>query len=415
MIKEKDFFDTENGLNLSVLNLSTKPDFPDYNESIVNLSNSILNYYGCPIENKTLPLADSILAKSKKHIAVIILDGLGVNILEQHLHYKDFLRRNFCCEYSSVFPPTTVAATTSFLSGKYPIEHGWLGWDCYFSQEDKTVTCFTNNLQGTKIPASTDYNIPYKYLPYENITEKINKTKNAKAYMVVPFGNEPHSELDDWIETIKKHCHKEERNFVYAYWDEPDTTLHRYGTKSDEVSKVIKQLNAKMLYLCESCPETTFIITADHGHIDIHNEILCQNYQNLSKMLIRKPCIEPRALSFFVKKEYMQEFPKEFVKHFGTDYVLFTKQEALEKELFGPGKQNKNCTTIGDFTAVAFSEKTLVWNKESKQFYSHHAGLNKKELQIPLISYEHKAEHSGLIIYYGLVAMLVAFFIMIII
>lgn len=415
MTIKNDFFDTQYGLNLSVLNLQNKPNFPDYDECIVNLSNSILKHYGVPVENKTLPLADSILEKNKKHVVVIILDGLGVNILENHLHYRDFLRRNLICEYSSVFPPTTTAATISFLSGKYPIEHGWLGWDVYFEQEDKTVTLFTNKIQGTENSASENYNVPYKYLPFESIIEKINKTQNAKAYEVVPYGNEARANLDDWAETVKKHCRKNERNFVYAYWGDPDDALHRYGTKSDEVSKIVKQLNAKMLYLCESCPDSTFIITADHGHTDIRNEILCQDYSDLAQMLIRKPSLEKRALSFFVKPEYMQEFPKEFAKQFGADYVLFTKQEALEKNLFGPGKENANLTGIGDFIAVAFTDKTLIWDKNDKKYRSHHAGLSAKELKIPFISYEYKPDRSGYFVYYGLVAMLVAFLIMIII
>ena len=37
---------------------------------------------------------------------------------------------------TSVFPPTTTAATTSMLSGLNPNEHGWLGWDLYFKKED---------------------------------------------------------------------------------------------------------------------------------------------------------------------------------------------------------------------------------------------------------------------------------------
>lgn len=35
--------------------------------------------------------------------------------------------------------PTTVAATTSVMSGLQPIEHAWLGWDCYYPQVDKRM------------------------------------------------------------------------------------------------------------------------------------------------------------------------------------------------------------------------------------------------------------------------------------
>lgn len=412
MVDEK-FFDTKYGLKLSELELENRPVYPDYDDCIVNLSNSILEYYGVKTENKTLPAADLLLNKNKKkHVVVLLLDGLGMNILESSLYYNDFLRRNLVCDYSSVFPPTTVASTISFLSGKYPIEHGWLGWDVYFEKEDKTVTCFSNNLQGTDTQAA-DYNIPRKYLPYEDIITKINNSGNAKAYAVFPFGPEAHSELNDWIETVKKHCHKDERNFVYAYWENPDSQLHKLGTKSLDVSKIVQELNEKIVYLCDSCPDTTFLITADHGHIDISNEILTEEYPALAEMLMRKPDIEKRAMSFYVKPEYIEKFPVEFVKLFGTDYILFTKQEALEKNLFGYGKANENLTGIGDYIAVAFTNRTLVWDRNDHLFRSHHAGMNSKEMRIPLICYENTPKHIWKFVYYGLIAAAVAFIAMI--
>jgi len=413
-MKEKKFYDTKYGLKLSELELDETPAFPDYDECIVNLSNSILNHYGVSPEKRTLPQADSILAHNKKHVVVILLDGLGTDVLEKHLYFKDFLRRNLVADYSSVFPPTTVASTTSFLTGKYPIEHGWLGWDVYFEQEDKTVTCFFNTLQATEEPAA-DYNIPHKYFPYETIIDKINAAGQAKAYAVMPFpsfGNPGYSDLDDWAEAIRIHCHEKERNFVYAYWENPDHDLHLKGTKSNDVNKIIQELNEKMLYLGESCPDTTFIITADHGHIDIRNEILANDYPELCKMLVRRPSIEKRAMSLYVKPEYMETFPKEFVKNFGKDYILFTKEEAINSNLFGPGRAHENLTGIGDYVAVSYTNRTLVWDENDHIFRSHHAGLNRKELRIPLICYEKKNRHTFLKVYYGIIALIIVTLIM---
>ena len=127
--------------------------FPDYNNSILNLYCSILNHFGAKSHHSTLSCADQILCKNYKNVVVILLDGLGINILEKHLKPNDFLRKHFLCEYSSVFPPTTTASTTTIMSGLSPIEHGWLGWDVYFEQEDKIVTCFKNTLAGTATPA----------------------------------------------------------------------------------------------------------------------------------------------------------------------------------------------------------------------------------------------------------------------
>jgi len=385
-----------------------EPVFPDYENSIVNLSSSILQHFGVKPVNSTLPAADALLSRNYKHVVVILLDGLGINVLEKHLTYKDFLRRNLLTDYSSVFPPTTTASTTSFLSGKTPIEHGWLGWDVYFEQEDKTVTCFFNTLQDTNKKAA-DYDIPHKYLPYENIIDQINKADVGKAYAVFPFGPEPHYEMNDWVETIRKNCHKDEKNFTYAYWEDPDHELHLKGTNSNDVRKVVEDLNAQMAYLCETCPGTLFFITADHGHTDIRNIFLNEDYPDLANMLERQTSIEPRAISFYVKPEYMEEFPKAFKGEFLYDYLLLSKEEVMEKKIFGTGNPNENLTGIGDYVAIAVDDKTLLWNKNSKQFKSHHAGMTKNEMRIPLICYESKHKKTGLIIYYSLIGMVVAF------
>lgn len=385
-----------------------EPVFPNYDKSILNLSCSILQHFGVTPLNPTLAEADAYLSRNYKHVVVVLLDGLGINILEKHLMYKDFLPRNVLTDYSSVFPPTTTASTVSFLSGKSPIEHGWLGWDVYFEQEDKTITCFFNTLQGTDEQAA-DYNIPQKYFPYESIIDQINKANVGKAYGVFPFGPEPHSELTDWVETIRKNCHKDEKNFTYAYWEDPDYTLHLKGTNSNDVRKVVEELNAKMAYLCETCPETLFFITADHGHTDVRNIFLNEDYPGIAKMLIRQPALEARAASFYVKPEYMEEFPKAFNGEFGRDFMLLTKAEVMEKKLFGPGVPHENLTGIGDFVAVAFTDKALLWNRNSEQLKSQHAGMNKNEMRIPLICYESKPKKIGLYIYYGLIGMFVAF------
>lgn len=387
--------------------------WPDYERSILNLSCSILKYFGVEPLHGTLAEADRELASNPRHVCVILLDGMGMNVLESTLYYKDFLRRNLITDISSVFPPTTTASTTSFLSGQSPIEHGWLGWDVYFGQEDKTVTCFTNTIQDTRIQAA-EYNVAKKYLPYKNIIDQINESGNAKANVIFGFQPEFEYDIDKFIAAIKKSCQGDQRTFTYAYWDDPDHTLHVKGTKATETAKCMTELNEKLTYLCQNCKDTTFFITADHGHKDIMNVNLCEDYPEIKEMLVRQTSIEPRAISFFVKPECVKEFPRIFNDHFGSEYKLFTKEEALKNQLFGPGKMNANSTAIGDFIAAAYKGRTIVWNKNSHHFKSHHAGLSKEEMRIPFICYKYKPFHVGLKVYYLIVGIfLLAFLIMI--
>ena len=377
----------------------TEAVFPDYTNSILNLSCSILNHFGVKPKHPTLPVADELLSGSYKHVVLVLLDGLGVNILEKHLRAGDFFRQKFVCPYSSVFPPTTTASTTSVLSGRSPVEHGWLGWDVYFKQEDKTVTCFTNNLMGTEIPAAS-YHVAHKYLPFTNIAEQINSVCGENtASIVFPFGEGGFPKFSDWLSEIKRQCSLPQRTFTYAYWEQPDGVLHISGTNADCVHRTMIELNNAIEKLCKSLSDTAVFITADHGHTDIKRNFFCEQYPDFARMLVRPPSIEPRGISFYVKDEYLKPadndcgdtvFAVEFERLFGRDYVLFTQKQVFEMQLFGPGTPNENLTGIGDYIAAATGKRTLFWDKTAKPFKSHHAGMSRDEMEIPLIFFGEK-------------------------
>ena len=117
--------------------------FPDYKNSILALSNSLLKKYGVKTKHPSLKSLDQKI-KPYKNVILMIFDGLGMNILNQHLKENDFLRKHLFQELSSVYPPTTVAATTSIHSGLAPIEHGWIGWMQYFKEYDRVIELFRN-------------------------------------------------------------------------------------------------------------------------------------------------------------------------------------------------------------------------------------------------------------------------------
>ena len=364
-----------------------EPCFPDYTNSILNFSCSILKHYGVAVKHPTLEAADKLLETEPAHVAVLLLDGLGVNILQKHLPPEAFLRQHLLCEYSSVFPPTTTASTTTMLSGLSPIEHGWLGWDVYFEQEDKTVTCFRNWIMGTETPAAS-YNVARKYFPYKDIASLINETGNADAELVFPVVPKPFKKLGDWFAEIKRRCSLEGKTFTYAYWENPDGYMHKNGTEAGVVHNCVIGLNERIEKLCGSLKDTLIFVTADHGHNDIVRDYFSENYPEFAKMLVRAPSIEPRAISFYVKDEYKSVFAGEFNRLFGGDYMLFTRQQVFERQIFGTGTAHKNLTGIGDFVAAAVGSRTLFWDKTAKPFKSHHAGMSREEMMIPLIAYK---------------------------
>lgn len=100
---------------------------PDYNNSILNLITSILKYYNVKSKYNSLPEIDEMLNKDYNNVVLLILDGMGENILNE-LNENDLFRKNRIRTITSVYPTTTAAAMTTYYSGKPPIETGWIAW-----------------------------------------------------------------------------------------------------------------------------------------------------------------------------------------------------------------------------------------------------------------------------------------------
>lgn len=404
----------DNKLGIVTMNNNKFPEFPDYSNCLVNLANSIEKKFGAETTAETLPLADKYLSKKYKNVVVLLLDAMGISILEKHLKEEGFFRSHLAGEYNSVYPPTTVAATTSLLSGLYPNEHGWLGWDVYIPDLDKNVTLFRNteqmvekknaepidtDLNGKSIwgensiredREAADVNVGFTYLPYRSVVDKINDA-GGKAYYSMPFMPPFPQDYEAILKRVEDLCNEPGEKYIYAYWNEPDGTMHRTGTVSEETHDMITGLEQITEKYVSKLKDTLIIITADHGHMDSKN--LCiLDYPDVMNCLERLPSIEPRTLNLFVKEEYIQVFPEIFRKNFGDEFLLLTREEVMKHKVFGTGNSRDGLEEmLGDYLAFAISE-TSIFNThfEAQIMPGGHAGLTPEEYIIPLIVIENK-------------------------
>lgn len=358
---------------------------PDYKHSLANLASSILKHWDIKPLNDTYDTVDALLNENYKNVVVLLLDGMGKNILEHNLSNRGLFRSNLVENYSSVFPPTTVAATTSICSGLTPNQHSWLGWDCYYPQIDENITVFLNTKQCSDELAA-DFNVANEFCGYKNIVEQIND-HGGQAYEVTPFV-EPHpSSFEEICKGIKEKCALDGHKYIYAYWGEPDHTMHENGCYADKTKEVLTNIEKKVSELVDDLGDTLLIITADHGHIDSHG-VWIDDYPEIMDCLVRRPSIEPRALNFFVKKGKEKEFEEKFNKEFKNKFQLLTKEQVLKEQLFGLNNDHDNFKDmLGDYLAIAIDDLCIYNNKElAEKFIGVHAGLSEDEMTIPLIA-----------------------------
>lgn len=359
--------------------------YADYRNCLVNLACSVLKEFGAPYAHPTLPQMDQLLREDYQNVVILLLDGMGIDAVEHHLDPNGFFRRHLSGSYSSVFPPTTTSATVSLMSGHTPCEHGWLGWKQYFSEVDRIVIPFRNTDFYTGENAA-DYHMASKFMPYQSIFDQINEVGSGKAYYVSMFGTTHIDTFDQLTRTVIDLCATNEKKFVYAYWHQPDTLMHQNGCYDDSITRELRCLEREVEKMAENLSNTLLVVTADHGHKNLTYYTLT-DYPEIVKMLKRPTSIESRASVFYVRDEFMEQFPIAFRNTFGSDFILFSKEDVKREKLFGDGvPQAKFDDFIGDYLAVAVADMGIVYSDSVIKFRSDHAGMTGQEMMIPFIA-----------------------------
>jgi predicted AlkP superfamily pyrophosphatase or phosphodiesterase len=356
----------------------------NYKNNLINITNSILKHYNTKIHHPTLPLLDDILKRNYKHVIVMLLDGLGVNILNK-LDEKSILRRHLKAELSTVFPPTTVAATNAFLIGKTPYETGFLGWSQYNKFEDVTDEIFTkhNFYTGEKIK-----NNLYDLLLAPDFLKQIqdnNPNLHTEMIFPEPINNSSYKTFDSMLERLLE-INEGKDSLCYCYYTEPDSTMHVNGINSEKTLTILNELNFKITNFARKLnDDTLLIIVADHGMTDIEY-IYLEDYDEILETFERPPSIESRAQTFFIKEGEKEKFIKSFNKYFQPGFIIYTKEEAYNKNIFGFGQKHPLVDSfLGDYIVISTSNKAIGYKKTEEDFKAHHAGYTKEELTIPLI------------------------------
>ncbi len=372
---------------------------PNYDHSILNLITSILKYYNVETNHSSLKNLDEILQKRYKNVIMLVLDGMGEHILDKISPQGYFNNHKLDC-ITSVYPSTTTAALTTYYSGKPPYESGWIAWSQYFKEYGRAVDMLSH-MESYKRESIKDANLNVfeSIVNYKPIFERIEEASpNIKSYELTPSYSDKRSKrsiradsLDEIIANIEMLCKNPEEKFIFAYSDNPDGLLHKFGTTSQEAKEFIISAEDKIANMCENLPEdTVLIISADHGHRDIEKAYTILDYPEIQECLILPASLESRFLSFWVKENMKKEFEERFNKTFGEEFLLLKKEELLDKHLLGYGEKHPKIDDfIGNYVAISTAgsmirlETFLAEGKKVKK--STHCGLTKEEMEVPMI------------------------------
>ena len=104
------------------------------------------------------------------------------------------------------------------------------------------------------------------------------------------------------ISKIKSSLNVKDKNYIYVYNPEPDTTMHITGIDSKETRDYFELINKKVEELYNTISDDTLlIVVADHGHINC-DTIILEDYKDIFDTLDGDTYFEGRLCSFKLKK-----------------------------------------------------------------------------------------------------------------
>lgn len=375
---------------------------PNYkNGSLVNLMATLAAELGGASPYGPLKDFNPEIFKGK-NIILMVIDGLGYDFLKKQGR-GSFLEKNVKLKITSVFPSTTSAGVTAFLTGLPVNQHGLAGWFLYLKELGlvSRILPFTTRagrvpLKGKGIKFSDIFQaksifkkikaVGYaiQHRDYADSAYSLASTAGAKR---LSFNSAP-----GFFAAIKKALkEKTKRKFIYAYWDGLDASCHKYGCRSRETLKHFKSLDKRLEVLAGRLTDTVLVISADHGLIDTAPDkiIKAEDYPEFADALALPLCGEPRLAYCYVKAGMAARFENYVKKSFKKYCEIYKSEDLIKKNFFGLFKANSKLSDrVGDYTLIMkdnYVIKDFLKGEERKSGGGVHGGVSRGEMLVPLV------------------------------
>lgn len=378
---------------------------PDYRGgSIVNLMRSLVEGLGGQ-PSAYAPLSSLSPAEVAEHrqIVLIVVDGLGDEGLAR-MGQNSRLAQCRRGRLTSVFPSTTAAAVTTFLTGLAPQQHGLTGWHMYFRELGAVLAVLPGvprhggvslRKAGWDVPRFFGHRPVFDLLPVAS--RVVTPAQIAHSdFNLAHLGRarcEPFETLEQFFELLADVLSRhQDRRFVYAYWSELDRIAHDSGILGEAAERHFRRWDRAFDRFLEWVAGTNslVIVTADHGFIDTDDShaVDLADHPSLAECLVLPLCGEPRAAYGYVKPRCSSFFEAYVHERLGHAIELHRSDELIEQGWFGLGSAHPGLAArIGDYTLV-MKENYVIrdWmpGQHRHRQIGVHGGLNAAEIWVPL-------------------------------
>lgn len=274
---------------------------------------------------------------------VVLLDGVGADLLTEHRALTPTLRRleGSVERIRTVTPSTTASAMVSLHTGLAPLEHGVLGYLGFDPVGRRAV----NQLTGAP---GLD---PHAWMPLTTPVEagtrravQVAPAKHARSHLsgVAYRGWEFLAQgRGDRVEAVRTALHRGgPEALVHLHVDDVDHAGHVHGIDSEPWRTALAEVDALIGTLLRRVPRGTRVhLTADHGMVDTsaaHTVDLAEEPAILS--LVEEVTGEARALALHAVPGdgAAAELAERMRVLMGERALVLTREQVLASGLLGP-------------------------------------------------------------------------------
>ena len=378
-------------------------------------------------------LSRDLLSRFDRQFETVIfffIDAFGWRFFEQHRDQYPFLQRMLqegrVSKIASQFPSTTAAHTTTIHTGLPVGQSGVYEWIYYEPALDAIIapllfsfsgTTRRDLLKSTKIAPETLYpnTTVYAKLAQQGVQSFIlqHREYTPSTFSDVVFrGAEtvPYNTLPEALINLQLLLKRQQQpSYYFLYFDKIDALSHKYGPSSPQVAAEIDTFLTLMerLFaqkLAGKQRDTLFIMSADHGQIDVDpettiyldrdphfagfNSFLKTDHQGIPLV----PAGSPRDFFLYIHDEQLDAAQHFLAERLGDRATVVKVQELINRNYFGSEPPSDAfLSRVGNLLILPHRNGTVWWFGDGTFESPHrglHGGLTREEAEIPLCLYD---------------------------
>lgn len=335
------------------------------------------------------------LAPTRRAV-VVLVDGLGEQLLRRRAGHAPFLRTGLDTAYGLVcgYPSTTATSMGSFGTGLPPGAHGLVGYEMLVPTEDRIF----NALSWQDGPDAR------RWQPEPTVFELAERAGVAVTRIGPGFfdgsglttaalrgGNfVAAQDLSARVEAALAAVRQSRRALVYLYWGDVDKAGHVHGVDSWEWTAELERVDAALAELVARVPrDTTVLVTADHGMVDVPFDRRIDLADETGLLTgVRHVGGEPRAVQLYTQPGASGDVAAAWQSRLGEDARVVCRVDLVAEGAFGPVSDTV-LPRIGDVLVNAVSDIAVIdssrMRPELLRLVGLHGSVTPAEASIPLL------------------------------